>query len=122
LFEQDANRVPKKLPGAPEDQEGNEDADEGVGVAPAGQEDDERGSYGPHRADHVGYDVPEGPLHVEALAPRAKEDERPDDVHDEPHDGHRQHPAAENLRGLLKAPVGLEEDPDGDRHERHPVS
>src|SRR5215208_4687051 len=121
-FEQNVGRVSEELPGATQDQEPDGDADQGVCVAPAGEDD---GGGGNHRADRskgVGDHVAHGPLHVQALAPGAVEDGGADRVDEEPECGDDQHRCAEDLCRLSEARVGLDEDPDRDRHQRHTVS
>src|SRR5918912_1415914 len=67
LFEQDVDGVAQELPGASQDEQADEDADQGVGVAPAGEDDDAGGSYGSQRAERVGEHVPQSALGIEAL-------------------------------------------------------
>ena len=74
-FEQDVYGVAQQFAGACEHEEGDENADDRVGVAPAGQDDNYRGGYGPDRAEDVGDHVPEGAFQVQALAFGAGEDQ-----------------------------------------------
>src|SRR5215216_6672864 len=121
LFEQDVDRVAQELPGASQDEQADEHADQGVGVAPAGENDDGGGDYGPCGAEHIGKHMPQNALEVEAIAPGAREHQSAYEVYDEPHHGYDQHPAAEDLGRLRCAPVSFDKDPDGDRDQRDPV-
>src|SRR5215211_4948469 len=68
-FEQDVCRVSEECPGAAQDQDPDGDADQGVGVAPAGEDDYGGGDHCAYRAKGVGEYVAHGALHVQALAP-----------------------------------------------------
>ena len=120
-FEEDVRRVAQQLPGACEDQQADEDANSRVGVAPAGREDHQRRRYRADRTEDVGDYVTESALEVQAPAAGAGEDEDAREVHDEAEHGDRQHEAAQDLRRLLEALVGLREDPDRDRYQRDTV-
>src|SRR5215211_3497109 len=120
-LEQDVGRVSEELPGATHDQEPDGDADQWVGISPAGEDDSGGGDHRADRTEGVGEHVAHGPLHVQALAPRPVEDGSAHHVDEEPECGHGQHRSAEHLRRFYEARVGLDEDPDRDRHQRHPV-
>src|SRR5215207_1811986 len=120
-FQEDVGRVFQEFPGATQDQDPDGDAYEGVGVAPAGEYDDGRGRNSADRAQGIGEHVAHGAFHVQALAARAVEDDGADHVHEEAERGHRQHRRAQDLRRVPEAGVGLDEDPDRDRHQRHAV-
>ncbi len=60
-------------------------------------------------------------LEVQALSFGAREYECPGHVHEETNYRHQHHPAAQDLRRVLETSVGFDEDPDGDRYQRHPV-
>src|SRR5215210_4715722 len=72
-LEQDVGRVPEERPGAAQDQEPDGDADQGVRVAPAGQDDDGCSDHRADRAEGVDEHVAHGSLHVQAFVPRAVE-------------------------------------------------
>src|SRR5215212_11887285 len=59
-FEQDVGRVPEERPGAAQDKEPDRDADQGVRVAPTGQDNDSSGDHRADRAEGVGEHVPHG--------------------------------------------------------------
>src|SRR5215210_4571171 len=120
-LEQDVGRVSEELPGTTHDQEPDGDADQWVGISPAGEDDSGGGDHRADRTEGVGEHVAHGPLHVQALAPRPVEDGSAHHVDEEPECGHGQHRSAEHLRRFYEARVGLDEDPDRDRHQRHPV-
>src|SRR5215203_4850229 len=120
-FEQDVGRVPKELPRAAQDQEPDGYADEGVSVAPAGEDDSGSGGHRAGRAKGVGEYVAHGSLHVQAVATRPVEDSGAGYVDEEPECGDDQHRSSEHLCRLSEARVGLDEDPDRDRHQRHTV-
>src|SRR5215211_6980324 len=82
-FEQDVGRVPEERPGAAQNKEPDGDADQGVRVAPAGQDNDSGGDHRTDRAEGVCEHVTHGSLYVQALAPRAVEDGGTDRVDEE---------------------------------------
>src|SRR5215207_448452 len=120
-FEEDVGRVPDELPGAGKDQESYCDADQGVGVTPAREDDNGRGDDCADRAEGVCEHVAHRTLYVQALAPCPEEDDATCQVDDEPERGHEQHRPTEDLCWFPKARVGLDEDPDRDYNERDPV-
>ena len=73
-LEQDRGRVAQDRPRAHEDEHADQDADERVGLEPAGRENDDRRDDDPDRAEEVGNDVPERGLDVEIAAAAAKQD------------------------------------------------
>src|SRR5215210_4493828 len=68
-LEEDVGRVSKELPGAGKDQDSDGDADQGVSVAPSGEDNYGRGGHRADRAEGVGEHVAHRALHVQALAP-----------------------------------------------------
>src|SRR5829696_6964936 len=82
-FEQDVGRVPEERPGAAQNKEPDGDADQGVRVAPAGEDNDSGGDHRTDRAEGVCEHVTHGSLYVQALAPRAVEDGGTDRVDEE---------------------------------------
>jgi hypothetical protein len=120
-FEQDIGRVSEECPGAAQDQEPDGDANQGVGVAPPGEDDSGGGDHRADRAKGVGEHVAQGSLHVQVLAPRSVENGGACRVDEKAERCDGQHWSAEYLGRLPEACEGFHEDPDGDRHQRHPV-
>ena len=107
-----------EAPGADENEEADNDADDRVGDVPAEGDDEDGGDHDADGTEEVGHDVLEGTLGVEAVLGRAVEDEGGGDVDGEaseadPEDG----PAIDMGAFGAEAVVGLETDPGDDDPE-----
>ena len=70
-FQEHTEHFEHQLPGAGEDEDGDENSQHGVGETPAERQQQDSGYHHAYGAEQVGDDVPECPLHVEA-APRGR--------------------------------------------------
>ncbi len=120
-LEQDPDRFAQERPRAREHEQRDRQSDQRVGVAPACREDDRAGQDHADRAERVGQHVPERALHVQALRAAPLEHPGRGEVERQPGDADHEHPASERLHRVAEPLQGLDDDPDRDRDERHPV-
>jgi predicted ester cyclase len=117
-FEQDVHGVTDHAPGACEDEDRDQGAGERIGVAPAGEEDDERRDEHPGRAECIGEHVPERRAHVQRVVAAAMEDRGRCEVDSEARDRNERNPAGQDFRWIIEPAPGLDEDPDRE-HDEH---
>ncbi len=104
-----------------EDEDGDQEAHDRVGVLPPGDDDDERGDDDADRAEEVGDHVSHRRFDVQARVTAAVKDSDRRRVDEEADDRDDEHPPAQDLTRVVEPPDRLHEDPDRDRDERDAV-
>ncbi len=120
-FHEDAKGIADEAGRAPEDEQADRGADDGVPDERAGHGDEQGRDEDAHAAEGVGGDMEERPADVEAVFAAPVEDGAGDDVGRQAEDGDGEHQAALDRLGGLEALIGLEADHGGDPPERDAV-
>ena len=127
-FQQHLEHAHEQAPGHLEDEQGDQDAQDGVDDDPvevrqeAWPEDDERpGQDDADRTEQVGHHVLECPFHVQAFSSSPVQHPGRGDVHQQSDDADGEQQGSLHFRRLGEAVVGLEEYPAGNQPQAQGV-
>jgi hypothetical protein len=120
-LQQDAQRVASQLGGAGEDEQAHRHGDDGVGVRPAGERDDDGGDDDTGRAQQVAQHLEVGAADVDALRRSRTQNRQRHQVGDETDGGDDQHRGGRHLGRAGEAPDRFVQHPGGHAEQQHRV-
>src|SRR5215471_9723471 len=91
-FQQNINGIPDHNPRTPQDQHGDDNADQRIGQRVSAHENRDTGQNRSKRAERVRQHVKEGAPHIEAFMMLAEKDPCAREIREQPDDGDHEHP------------------------------